>query len=109
MSPQRSENRLPNLASSYDLDNASITTENFYSNENGAGIKGHIEADSGKIGQWQIDLNMVVCGLTIGGETCDFRVNIIGTAPMIGLELSLTLLFARAFLLQPPLIGSVKC
>lgn len=40
--------------SSYDLDNASITTENFYSNENGAGIKGHIETDSGNIGDWII-------------------------------------------------------
>lgn len=40
--------------SSYDLDNATITTENFYSNENGAGIKGYIEADTGKIGRWNI-------------------------------------------------------
>ena len=41
--------------SSYDLDNASITTENFYSNETGAGIKGHIEADTGRIGRWNIN------------------------------------------------------
>ncbi len=41
--------------SSYDLDNATITTENFYSNTTGAGIKGHIEADTGKIGNWVIE------------------------------------------------------
>lgn len=72
--------------SSYDLDNASITTENFYSNETGAGIKGHIEADSGKIGQWQIDQSgsIVSSGIDSYGETAIFGLMSIVPAPMIG-------------------------
>lgn len=40
--------------SSFDLDNASITTENFYSNADGAGFKGDVQADSGRVGGFSI-------------------------------------------------------
>ncbi|MDD3001979.1 MAG: LamG domain-containing protein, partial [Candidatus Riflebacteria bacterium] len=74
--------------SSYDLDNATITTENFYSNPTGAGIKGHIEADSGKIGQWQIDPSGQLVSGSIDtkpfGETATFGLRAYFGAPMIG-------------------------
>lgn len=40
--------------SSFDLDNASITTENFYSNADGAGFKGDVQADTGRVGGFSI-------------------------------------------------------
>ena len=40
--------------SSYDLDNAAITTENFYSSADGAGFKGDVQADSGRVGVFYI-------------------------------------------------------
>ena len=72
--------------SSYDLDNASITTENFYSNNTGAGIKGHIEADSGKIGQWQIDQSGSILsgGVDSYGAPAIFGLTTISPSVMLG-------------------------